>query len=181
MSRRVAAAVFAAVSVAGLAACGSGGQATSAPSASPSVAADPAGAVPTGIAVPIAGWNVAFAPTIRDAAATLKAAEPSNTPPADGKKFVMVTITATNSGSTKASPATSLSFSFTGSDDAQYGLGQSGPCGAIPNDLLHFTDVPAGETVNGTVCEVVPTNAISGGSWLAAAATGGMKLTFGLG
>lgn len=179
MSRRIAAAVFAAVTAAGLAACGSGGQATSAPSSS--VAADPAGAVPTGFAIPIAGWVLTFAPTIRDAAATLKAAEPASKPPEAGKKFVMVTITAKNSGSTKASPATSLSFSFAGSDGAQYGLGQTGPCGAIPNDLLHFTDVPAGETVKGTVCEVVPTGAINGGSWLAAAATGGMKLTFGLG
>jgi len=81
----------------------------------------------------------------------------------------------------KANPAAGLTFSFTGSDGVQYGLGQAAPCGMIPNDLTKFTDVPPGETVNGTVCEVVPTGAINGGSWLAAAATGGMKLTYGLG
>lgn len=184
MSRRVAAVILAAVAATGLAACDSGGG-TTAPGASSatsaSVAPDPAGAVPTGISVPIGGWDLAFAPTARDAATAIKAVDPANKPPEAGKQFVMVTITAKNSGPDKANPAAGLTFSFTGSDGVQYGLGQAAPCGMIPNDLTKFTDVPPGETVNGTVCEVVPTGAINGGSWLAVAATGGMKLTYGLG
>ena len=108
MSRRVAAVLLAAVAATGLAACDSGGG-TTAPRASSatsaSVAPDPAGAVPTGISVPIAGWDLAFAPTARDAAAAIKAVDPSGKPPAAGQQFVMVTITAKNSGPDKANPA----------------------------------------------------------------------------
>jgi hypothetical protein len=183
MSRRVAAVILAAVAAAGLAACDSGGGASSTPAAAPSssVAPDPAGAVPTGTSVSIAGWDLAFAPTARDAAAAIKTSDPASQPPVAGNTFVMVTITAKNSGKDKASPTAGLTFTFAGSDSTPYGAGQVTPCGMIPNDLTKFTDVPPGETVSGTVCEVVPTGAINGGSWLAAAATGGMKLTFGLG
>jgi hypothetical protein len=114
---------------------------------------------PLGTPASVAGgrWSVRIDAVDPDATERILAVEPLDDPPAVGRQFFLVHVTATFNG-----PGTAVAW-----EDLLSGLAAVGPsqlaydqtdansCGTVPDDLQDVGDVFAGATVAGNVCFAV--------------------------
>lgn len=167
-----------------LAACGSGTAEVTPPAdaagtdqAEPAVAEAPAEEAPAetgtrenpavaGSTVTLTDWTVSLGATNRDASAEVAAENTFNSPPIEGRSFVMVPVTATYTGADSGTAWLSIGVNFVGSAGNTYGSGTDDYCGVIPGNLSDSGELYAGATATGNVCVQVPTAEVEGGTWV---------------
>lgn len=119
-----------------------------------------------GSTITLTDWTVVLGATNRDASAEVAAENQFNSPPAEGRSFVMVPITATYTGTDTGTAWLSIAANFVGNAGNTYGDGMDDYCGVIPGDLTGSGDLYEGATATGNVCVQVPTAEIEGGTWV---------------
>lgn len=119
-----------------------------------------------GSTITLTDWTVVLGATNRDASAEVAAENTFNSPPIDGRSFVMVPVTATYTGADSATAWMSIGVNFVGNAGNTYGSGTDDYCGVIPGDLTASGELYAGATATGNVCVQVPTTEIDGGTWV---------------
>ncbi|MFC4614437.1 hypothetical protein GXP71_07995 [Cellulomonas sp. H30R-01] len=125
-------------------------------------------------------FTVSGGATTFDAWPTVQAENQFNTPPADGRSYIMFPLSvaidwptiqkqAADDGSTTDggfSAQYSLTVAFVGTDGISYGSNEADYCGVIPNDWMSVNPVFDSATVTGNVCVSAPTQVIPGGTWV---------------
>jgi len=120
---------------------------------------------PAGTAVEIGDYTVTLAETTTDAWEQIEAENQFNEPPAEGRQFVMVPVTATFDGEDTGWAAMDLSIAFVGSGGNTFNFGSDDYCGVIPSNLSDQGEMYAGGTAEGNVCVSVDADQIEGGVW----------------
>ncbi|HZK04693.1 MAG TPA: hypothetical protein VFC82_02470 [Actinomycetaceae bacterium] len=89
-----------------------------------------------------------------------------NDPPAEGRQFVLVPVTATYTGDESGTAWVDLSIQFVGAGGNTFGDGMDDHCGVIPNSLTDQGEMYGGATVEGNACVSVPSDQVEGGTWV---------------
>lgn len=126
-------------------------------------------------------FTVSGGPTTFDAWAAIQAENEYNSPPVEGRQFLMMPLTITvdmpaiqtqfEEGITSVDPASgvnpfwALQVKFVGNDGTSYGAGEDDYCGVIPNDWMNMQSVFDTATLTGNVCVAVPSGLVEGGTW----------------
>lgn len=121
--------------------------------------------VPAGAPTQVGDWTVAMAPATTDATEVVLAENQFNSPPAEGRQFLMTEMSVTYDGTDSQTPWASLSVKFVGTDGNTYGTGSDDYCGVIPANLSDLGEMYAGASGAGNVCVSVPSTAVDGGAW----------------
>lgn len=105
-------------------------------------------------------WKVQVLDINPDAWSIVQAENIYNDPPQEGKQYVMARIKLSNIDIETREPYFDLKFRYLGND----GVGYSGSCGVIPDQLYDVPEMYPGGTTEANVCFSVPSEVISGGS-----------------
>jgi hypothetical protein len=101
-------------------------------------------------------WDIAITAVEVDATETILETDATNTAPAEGSQYFMVTLTGTNKADAAASPADLLvgvrNESWTYQSD----------CGLVPNDILEAAEVAPGESFTANRCVPIETDKVKG-------------------
>lgn len=122
--------------------------------------------LPAGSPVTIGDWQVALAPTNRDATAAVMAENEFNEPPAEGRVFVMTEATVVYMGAESGTPWIDLTFDFVDAAGNTAGTDMESYCGVIPNDIADVGEMFAGASATGNVCLSLPADQVEGGAWI---------------
>jgi hypothetical protein len=127
----------------------------------PGTAAQDARQNPTPIGTPAevgdTGWSITVTGAAKDITNTILDAGSGNAAPPAGFRFVAVPVSMANATNTGiSSRPTSLDTRAVGDSNVQYDNG----CGVVPGALDDYTMEAPGDTVEGQLCLVVPTNEI---------------------
>lgn len=120
---------------------------------------------PAGTAVEIGDYTVTLAETTTDAWEQIEAENQFNDPPADGRQFVMVPVTAAFDGEDTGWATMDLSIAFVGSGGNTFNFGSDDYCGVVPDSLSDQGEMYAGGSAEGNVCVSVDADQIEGGVW----------------
>lgn len=116
--------------------------------------------VPIGTAADVGGgWTVTVLDVIPNGTDQVLAENQFNDPPAEGRQFFMVTISATYTGANSSTFNSAVSLSAVGASNVAYETFED-RCGVIPNDLPS-TEVFGGGTITGNVCWSVRTDDVA--------------------
>lgn len=118
-----------------------------------------------GTAIELGDYTVTLGETTTDAWEQIQAENQFNDPPADGRQFVMVPVTAAYNGDDTGWATMDLSIAFVGSGGNTFNFGSDDYCGVIPDSLNDQGEMYAGGTVEGNVCVSVEADQIDGGAW----------------
>ena len=120
---------------------------------------------PAGTPVELGDYTITLGETTTDAWDQIEAENMFNDPPADGRQFVMVPVTASYDGDDTGWATMDLDIAFVGSEGNTFNFGSDDYCGVIPNSLSDQGEMYAGGTVEGNVCVAVAADQIDGGAW----------------
>lgn len=121
---------------------------------------------PAGSTATLTDWTVVVGATNRDALADVMAANQFNSPPVEGRAFVMAPVTATYTGTDSGTAWVSLGIHFVSGAGQTYGTGVDDYCGVIPSGLSDTGELYGGATATGNVCVSVPAAEVEGGAWV---------------
>ena len=121
---------------------------------------------PAGSTAKIGNYTVSLGATNLDASAIVAAENQFNDPPAEGRQFVLVRITATYNGEETGSLLWDLDFKFVGSAGNTFGSGTDDDCGVIPDEVYEQGELYPGATAEANVCASVPSEQVQGGTWV---------------
>ncbi|HEY8347213.1 MAG TPA: hypothetical protein VIL07_08040 [Symbiobacteriaceae bacterium] len=118
--------------------------------------------VPIGTEVEVGpNWHVQLLEVNPDAWSVIQSENMFNTPPEEGKQYVMAKFKFSYAGAESGTPWVDLSLRYLGNDGNTY---SSGDCGVIPQPYTDIGEQFPGASAEGNVCWAVPSSAISGGS-----------------
>lgn len=120
------------------------------PTPTPEPVGTRANPVPIGTPVEIGGWTLTVIDVIPNATDLVLAENPFNDPPAEGRQFFIVTLSATYNGPGSDTFAYSIFLGAVGKSAVAY-QSYEDHCGVIPNRLPD-TEVFEGGTITGNVC-----------------------------
>jgi hypothetical protein len=107
--------------------------------------------VPIGTAADLGGgWSLTVVDVIPNGTDQILAENQFNNPPAEGRQFFMVTISATYNGQNSSTFNSAVSLSAVGASNVAY-KGFEDRCGVIPNQLSS-SEVFGGGAITGNVC-----------------------------
>lgn len=118
-----------------------------------------------GSTVELGSWSVTLGLSNADATEAVMSENEFNESPAEGRKFVLVPVTAVYSGDEPGLAWMELTIEFVGSAGNTFGSAFEDNCGVIPDPLIDQGEVFAGGEVGGNVCVAVPTDQIAEGAW----------------
>ncbi|TRW46886.1 hypothetical protein [Georgenia yuyongxinii] len=125
-----------------------------------------AAAVDVGEVARVGSWAVRFGRTLGDAQVMAESGANARIRElADGERLVMATVSLVNDAAGAADPALDLIVGYLGSDGVEYNALAGATCGS-GKDVLAVGVVPARDSVSGTVCQIVPSAVIDGGTWV---------------
>jgi hypothetical protein len=96
------------------------------------------------------GWRIRVNGSVPNATRAVLAENQFNDPPAAGRQFFMINVTATYAGGGKSTLLGGVSFGALGRSNVAYDSGDS--CGVVPKELDTFKDVFTGGKLTGNVC-----------------------------
>jgi hypothetical protein len=100
------------------------------------------------------GWRIAVTRVVPNATGLVLAENRFNEPPAPGREFFLVRISATYTGS-GSDVLSSYRFRVLGASGVSRASRYKNSCGVTPN-VLTYKQVSSGETISGNLCWQVP-------------------------
>lgn len=115
----------------------------------------------------VGGYALSLARTNPDALGFVRSWDENTDPPAPGRRYVLVSVTATFDGTPPASgdPWGDLAFAFVTAEGATYGSSDEDGCGDIPDSLEEVGVLTAGRPATANLCVLVPAGQVDGGRW----------------
>lgn len=101
-------------------------------------------------------WDIAVTAVEVDATETILGADATNTPPAQGSQYFMITLTGTNKADAAAAP-TDLIVGVRNGSWTYYS-----PCGVVPKDIVDVGEVAPGASFTANKCVSIETEKIEG-------------------
>jgi hypothetical protein len=116
--------------------------------------------VPLGEFGVVGDWLVRVDAVNRNADAVVVDSGAGNSPPSEGQRYLMVTVTVRYEGSLESSTPFDLTLIVEEADGSAH-FNYSGECGFIPDELDDFAEVVPGAELMGNVCWSLPVDDIA--------------------